>query len=111
MVESVEGGRGRGQVTASTGRGHHRGCAGQAVTSLRGGPPARVQAEEARGQDAQLQEDHSSACNRINGQWHRVLYTDTVSYDLCNDCFTCGYNHGKSCADQFTLLVISKNEN
>ena len=52
MVESVEGGRGRGQVTASTGRGHHRGCAGQAVTPLRGGPPARVEAEEARGQDA-----------------------------------------------------------
>ena len=73
MVEGVQGGRGRGQVAASTGRGHHRGCAGQAVTSLRGGrPPARVEAEEARGQDAQLQEDHSSACNRINEQRHRV---------------------------------------
>ena len=63
MVESVQGGRGRGQVTASAGRGHHRGCAGQ--SPLGGGrPPARVEAEEARGQDTKLQEDDSSTCNQ-----------------------------------------------
>ena len=63
MVESVQGGCGRGQVAASTGRGHHRGCAGQ--SPLGGGrPPARVEAEEARGQDTKLQEDDSSTCNQ-----------------------------------------------
>ena len=73
MVQSVKGGSGRGQVTASTGRGRHRGCAGQ--SPLGGGrPPARVEAEEARGQDAQLQEDHSSACNRINGTDNVLCY-------------------------------------
>ena len=65
MVESVQGGRGRGQVAASAGRGHHRGCAGQ--SPLGGGrPPARVEAEEACGQDTQLQEDDSSALNIID---------------------------------------------
>ena len=63
MVESVQGGRGRGQVAASTGRGHHRGCAGQ--SPLGGGrPPARVETEETRGQDTKLQEDDSSTCNQ-----------------------------------------------
>ena len=75
MVEGVQSGCGRGQLAASTGRGHHRGCAGEAVTSLGGGPPAGVEAEEARGQDTQLQEDHSSSCNRING-------TDNVCYAI-----------------------------
>ena len=63
MVQSVKGGSGRGQVTASTGRGRHRGCAGQ--SPLGGGrPPARVEAEEACGQNAKLQEDDGSTYNQ-----------------------------------------------
>ena len=65
MVESVEGGGGRGHVTASTGRGDHRGCAGKSPL-VGGRPPARVEAQEARGQYAQLEEDHSSASNGAN---------------------------------------------
>ena len=62
MVEIVQGGRGRGQAAASAGPGQYRGCAGQSPLGG-GGPPALVEAEEARGQDTQLQEDDSSALN------------------------------------------------
>ena len=62
MVESVKGGGGRGQVAASTGGCDQRGRAGEAPPPLGGGrPPARVEAEQARGQDTQLEEDHSRA--------------------------------------------------
>ena len=62
MVESVEGGGGRGQVAAPTGGCDQRGSAGEASPPLGGGrPPTRVEAEQARGQDTQLEEDHSRA--------------------------------------------------